>query len=609
MRQEVGQKSLKTSDALLSRSQSDLHNVFQCANLAILILDKSLSVRLYTAETARLFGIGESDVGQPISALRPAFDYPGLERDVRAIAAGHAARTRETRLAGTNRVFEVRLTPYRTLEDELDGCILTFVEITHLKRLAERADRQRRKTERQYAELMAVYSQAPFGLSLFDTEMRYVRVNARIADLTGLPVNAHVGWRPDELFPRTARPQIPIIEKVLRTGERETVQVSGHRRGDETQPLHVIVDYFPVHHEDEIFGVACIVRDVAAETELRREKDSAFARLAESEMRFRELLGAAPFAIGIHAGPEHVCVFANDEFRDWHLDVEPIGSTLAERCGHHENNDSIRLITTAYETGLPQIGRVASFTGMKPDGTVGTRYYTGVAQPYQDDDGKIAGVMTMTIEVTEEQQWRQRQELLVSEMRHRVKNLLAIVQAVAAFSAPNATDKNDLLERLQDRLEAIGRANSQLIATEGRARPLHDLIAQELEQLGPDLQARVHISGLNPELPAATASVMALALHELTNNAVKHGAFSTPYGTVDIRCEGRQEDGGFVLVWREHSEALNLGPTPTGAAGFGLLLLTNLVARETGAEARLDFTPPGIVYEISFKSLTDAKQT
>lgn len=347
-------------------------------------------------------------------------------------------------------------------------------------------------------------------------------------------------------------------------------------------------------------GCILVFVDITRMAEMHRDMERAHARLAESEARFRELLTKAPFAIGIHAGPEHVCVFANEEFHSWHPLSDPVGTTFLQRCFGLPNPLTQAILDTALRTGVAQVARMIPFHNARPDGTSRTRYFTGVAQPYARPDGRIEGVMTMTYEVTEEIRRREQQELLVSELRHRVKNLLAIVQAVASFSAINAADKDDLLARLQDRLEAIGRSNSNLITDEAEPRGLHDLVAQELAQLGPEMAARVTLSGADPMLPAQVASVIVLALHELTNNAVKHGAFSVPDGRLTLSCTHSPLEECYRLLWQEHAPSLSLPADACDAPGFGLLLLTDLITHEIGAAVRFDLTPQGIRYELTF---------
>ena len=149
----------------------------------------------------------------------------------------------------------------------------------------------------------------------------------------------------------------------------------------------------------------------------------------------------------------------------------------------------------------------------------------------------------------------------------------------------------------QERIEAIGRANSQLITSDRGARTLSNLIAQEMEQLGPELQERLAVTGEDPRLAPGLASVIVLALHELINNAVKHGAYSVADGRVAV--EVAREDGGYRLAWRERSGSLALPEVPE-REGFGVLLLRELIAGEVGGEARLGFRPDGIDYVLRF---------
>lgn len=352
----------------------------------------------------------------------------------------------------------------------------------------------------------------------------------------------------------------------------------------------------------EAIGCTITITDITEAVERNRRNDVSLNFLAANEALFRELLTNAPFAVGIHTGPEHRCIFANDEFRTWHPQCDPVGTTLAERGGAYEGSSSLKFLDSAFQTGESAFGRMAPHVYTDADGRTVTRYFTGVAQPYRGRDGAVAGVMAMTFEATEEKLLSDRQNLLVSELRHRAKNLLAVVQAVAVLSAESATDKDDLLERLEDRLQAIARSNTHLASGEARPCPLRDLIDRELGQIGPAVHDRIRISVADIALTGTQSSILTLVLHELVVNAIKHGVFSTPIGTVEITCPATTGTADVTLTWSESFPSPGASGAQERREGFGMLLLTEIAPRELNAAAALEFRPSGLHYTIRFPS-------
>ena len=315
------------------------------------------------------------------------------------------------------------------------------------------------------------------------------------------------------------------------------------------------------------------------------------------ENRFHELLENVPFALGIHVGASHTCIFANQEFCTWHPGCDPIGTTLAERCGSHPNAESKRLLDTAFKTGEQQIGRKVPFTNVRAQGQTETRYFTGVAQPYRGRDGNVHGVMALTFEVTDEQRQLQQKELLILEMRHRLKNVLAVTQGLATFSAENASNKQEFLDKFQERISAIGRAANDIVSPYPGPLKIETLLRRELSRLDPEQANRVHASSEFANLPGSLTLPLTLIVHELTSNAIKYGAFSESDGALKVTCRTEGDDGSVVFRWQEF-----IGDAGARKArretGFGSRLILEIVPKQIGASASLRFEPDGIVYEL-----------
>lgn len=172
-------------------------------------------------------------------------------------------------------------------------------------------------------------------------------------------------------------------------------------------------------------------------------------------------------------------------------------------------------------------------------------------------------------------------ELFAREMAHRMKNALAIVQAIAFQTIGTGTED---ATKFAGRLKALADANDLL--NEHVDRPsasLNDVIDSALSPFR-DVSSRFDIDGLDTAIPAQQVVSLALALHELATNAVKYGALSKPEGRVLIRLEDLGER--VTMTWKEHDGPAVAAPTK---AGFGSRLL-----RRSGMSAKLSFEGDGL---------------
>jgi len=178
-------------------------------------------------------------------------------------------------------------------------------------------------------------------------------------------------------------------------------------------------------------------------------------------------------------------------------------------------------------------------------------------------------------------------EALVAELDHRVKNVLASVQSLAAQSARKTISIEAFLKKFSGRLEAMASAHTLLTATRWRGAEIGHIAAAELGGLAPG-QAKWE----GPEIllnPRGT-NALTLALHELATNALKYGALSTEAGRVEVIWTA-PEEGGFELVWTERHGPIVQPPT---RRGFGSTLLERVTGRELGGCVKVDFLPGGV---------------
>jgi two-component system, chemotaxis family, sensor kinase Cph1 len=187
---------------------------------------------------------------------------------------------------------------------------------------------------------------------------------------------------------------------------------------------------------------------------------------------------------------------------------------------------------------------------------------------------------------------REQERLLMAELDHRVKNVLANVQALVRQSSRNAGSVRDYVRSLEARIVAMGKAHSLLTESRWRSVSLQSLIEEELEQFS---RSGIAMRGPAILLTPKAALVLSLAVHELATNASKYGALSVESGKVAISWQ-QTDEGGMELRWIETGGPAVRKPH---RRGFGSTLIERALAIETGGEAHIDFLATGVQCVVS----------
>lgn len=199
-------------------------------------------------------------------------------------------------------------------------------------------------------------------------------------------------------------------------------------------------------------------------------------------------------------------------------------------------------------------------------------------------------------DVTERRRLQHQQEILVSELAHRIHNLLAVIQSLAMQTSGAGLD--EYRSSLLGRLGALAAAHNVLFRMRWHNADLGEVLRQTL---APFIEggSRPRLDGPPVGLPPGRTTAVALIVHELATNAAKYGAFSIGDGDVQVTW-GMASDEVW-LKWREIG-----GPpvTSRGPAGFGTTLIERTASYQLGGEAELNFEPDGLVCSLRF-SLTD----
>ena len=229
------------------------------------------------------------------------------------------------------------------------------------------------------------------------------------------------------------------------------------------------------------------------------------------------------------------------------------------------------------------------FRIVTPDGR--TRWIESRALVSYDGDGRPTRIIGVNIDMTERKRAEEQQNLLVAELDHRVKNVLATVAAVASRTSEHSSSTRDFIEGLDHRLQSMAEAHSLLSRNRWRGVSLADLVDQELAPYA--TSGKVMVEGTAVCLTAAATQAMALVLHELATNAAKYGALSTPQGQVSVRWDVRSNGvmpSSLRLEWNEQGGPVVVVPVQTG---YGTSVIRDLIPYELGGAVEYELAREG----------------
>lgn len=216
---------------------------------------------------------------------------------------------------------------------------------------------------------------------------------------------------------------------------------------------------------------------------------------------------------------------------------------------------------------------------------------TGALRP--EGHGSAPCFVGTLSDITDQHEREESQEVLLGEMRHRVKNILANVQALAVNTGRGSASIDAFLGAFGGRLSALARAHDLAVSQAGSGASVTAIMRAALAPWA--RTGQISFSGTADEATARQAVGLSLALHELATNATKHGALSCESGRVSVTAhleEPASPRGGWIeLTWQEHGGP---GCAPPERQGFGSRLLRQAVPVELSGSLTLSFPPEGL---------------
>ncbi|TDH58491.1 histidine kinase [Dankookia rubra] len=232
------------------------------------------------------------------------------------------------------------------------------------------------------------------------------------------------------------------------------------------------------------------------------------------------------------------------------------------------------------------------FRILRPDGT---RWVS--ARGRGADEGIVGRLMFgVFLDSTARKEAEEAREMLAGEISHRVKNLFAIAASLTSIAARSAATTTEMERDLRQRLATLGRAHDLIRPMSGgrmMAASLGDLFTVLLAPYDSkgSIGDRIRVSVPKVPVGEASATALALIIHELATNSIKYGSLSRASGTLDVICT--EADGEIAVVWTERG-----GPrvtAPAGPGGFGSKLLDLSLRQQLGGSIIYDWQARGVV--------------
>jgi two-component sensor histidine kinase/PAS domain-containing protein len=428
-------------------------------------------------------------------------------------------------------------------------------------------------------QLAAALAEANIYVFRQDAELRYVWVSGARGDGDGL-----TGRTDEDLMPSREREAVVAAkQRVLRTGVPEDCEVSyALPAGRKLFALHV----HPVFGSGgSVIGVTTTAMDISRVRALESEQRELSEELAGTLQRYETALRGS-----------NVTVYTQD--RD--LRYTSISNPMFERkiddiIGHTDED----VLPLASRPAIIALKRAALETGSAQDSEVcvqtasGERWHDLHIEPLRDIMGSIVGLSCAAVDITERKEGEAHLRLLMRELTHRSKNLLAVIQAMARQTARHVGSIDGFLAQFGARLQALATSHDLLVQESWYGVSLFELVRSQLGHYLDRVGTQVSLDGPAAVLKPEAAQSLGLALHELATNAAKYGALSVPGGHVSIRWRRlpATDGNGIEICWNEEGGPKVKQPKQRG---FGSMVIEQNLARALDAEVTMNFDSTGL---------------
>lgn len=458
-----------------------------------------------------------------------------------------------------------------------------------------------------------IFEALPSPFMILDRDLRYVTANQAYLETTRSTFDDIVGRYVMERFPEpgeSGRKLLASFEKVLATGEADTLaylpypiaETDGTVRHRYWTAVHVPL-------LDDEGRVEYVLQNTVDVTEFARMREAAtlpfsslsaatklIERTREAEAAsadFRRLFQQAPAFFAVLSGSQHVFTFASDSYQRLIGGRNVVGQDIRTALPEVIEQGFVEILDRVFQEGYVHSAEGARVMLENEPGKPAQETFLDFSyNPIRDSAGKITGVFVQGMDRTESVRAAQRQRLLIDELNHRVKNTLATVQSIASQTLRSTADMATARQAFEARIIALSKAHTMLSDRHWHDTEIGLLVCQELSAFEGD---QVSYGGPVLIVNAKATVALALVLHELATNAVKHGALSASGGTLSVNW--REGEGDTLeMDWTERGGPPALEPT---RKGFGSRLLRTVITGELGGQLDMRYENEGLSAHIS----------
>lgn len=465
----------------------------------------------------------------------------------------------------------------------------------------------------------AVFDTLPSPYMVLDTKFDIVAVNQAYLDLTRRSYESLKGQNVFEAFPaseESSRILRESLQRVASHGHADVLPlvrygIAGRAEAEERSwscAISPIRDRdgrvaFLLKHSQDISQLTPNASADLMKASLDPHAGNLFERfemvqvlnqtLLMTAKYLHQLFMKAPNFMCVLQGPDHVFAMANRKFSDLAGGREFLNRPLGEAFPELVGQEWFAILGRVFRTAEAFSDRKMRIFMQNHDNGAIDEYFLDVAcQPVLDEKGAVTSVFVEGSDVTGQARSEQRQALLIRELHHRVRNTLATVQGVMNTTAKTSATIEEFQEAFAGRIASLAKTHSVMTEEMSQSVSFKQLLIQELSSHCEDYGRRISLVGPAVDLPSQIAVPIGMAIHELTTNAVKHGALSNESGRIAIEWSliNLTHGGGLLCEWKETD-----GPavTPPVSEGFGTMLLERVLAQQIKAEVHGVYDPQG----------------
>lgn len=276
-------------------------------------------------------------------------------------------------------------------------------------------------------------------------------------------------------------------------------------------------------------------------------------------------------------------------------EVTPSYEAWIARVHPDDRDGAEAAVQHAMESGEEYVREVRF---VHPDGSV--RWADARGRFFYDAGGAPIRMIGSMIETTQRREWEEAQRVLVAELQHRTRNLIAVVRSIADRTLRESDRMDDFAQVFSERMGALARVQGLLSRLkDGQRVAFDELLGMELAaHLGADgSRSRIRIEGPDGvALRSSSVQPLALAIHELITNAVKYGALKDPDGCLRVRWHVEVADGKpwLHMDWLETGVTMPADDAPVQGGGAGRELIERALPYQFGARTTYALTPDGV---------------